>query len=123
MITRYSHPFFYSHPVIGHPTLCFHNGATDGFVWDYKTERERYTDRSETWQLVQEIHREITKDNNRLVYSHKWEVGDFIVADNLALAHQASPESQLPVSEVGLRILHRTAVEGKWRPRKDRRSG
>nr|KAG5687571.1 hypothetical protein BaRGS_022875 [Batillaria attramentaria] len=74
-------PLLYSHPVTGDPTLCFHNGATDGFVWDYKTERERYTDRSETWQLVQEIHREITKDNNRLVYSHK--VAHYVILDQL----------------------------------------
>ncbi|KAK7465206.1 hypothetical protein BaRGS_00037610, partial [Batillaria attramentaria] len=126
----YSHPvtghpnhFFYSHPVTGHPALCFHNGGTNAFVWDYGTDQERQTDARETQLLLREIHHEITKDNNRLVYSHKWKAGDFIIADNLALGHYATPESQLPVSKIGLRILHRAVVEGKWPPRKKVQTG
>ena len=44
---------------------------TGGFVWDYGTDKERQTDRRETAQILQELYQEITKDDNRLVYSHK----------------------------------------------------
>ena len=49
----------------------------------------------------------------------QWEVGDFIISDNLAVGHEATPETQRPVSEVGLRVLHRTTVQGKWKPLKE----
>ncbi|KAK7100497.1 hypothetical protein V1264_023443 [Littorina saxatilis] len=111
-------PLVYPHPVTKDPTICFHLGMTGGFVWDYGTDEERSTDRRETAQILQEMHQEITKDNSRLIHSHKWEVGDFIISDNLAVGHEATPESQLPVSKVGLRVLHRTTIKGKWIPKK-----
>ena len=46
----------------------------------------------------------------------QWQPGDFIISDNLAVGHEAAPESQLPHEQVGLRILHRTTVKGKHRP-------
>ncbi|XP_071117943.1 (R)-phenoxypropionate/alpha-ketoglutarate-dioxygenase-like [Haliotis cracherodii] len=112
------HPLIYPHPVTRHPTLCFHLGMTDSFVWDMGTDKERETDMNETVQILKEIHREITKDNRRLVYSHKWEVGDFIISDNLSVGHEATPETQHPRSEVGLRVLHRTTVKGTHEPKK-----
>ena len=39
-------------------------------------------------------------------------------ADNLALGHEASPETQLPPSRVGLRVMHRVTVAGKTPPKK-----
>ncbi|KAL8583793.1 hypothetical protein ACOMHN_036428 [Nucella lapillus] len=115
---HYQHvqPLVYPHPVTKQPTICFHLGMTGGFMWDYETDKERSTDRKETAQILKEMYAEITKDNNRLVYSHKWEVGDFIISDNLAVGHEATPETQRPVSEVGLRVLHRTTVRGTWTP-------
>jgi alpha-ketoglutarate-dependent taurine dioxygenase len=46
------------------------------------------------------------------VYRHAWQPGDFIMLDNLACAHLASPETQLPREEAGLRVLHRVVVAG-----------
>ncbi|PVD23798.1 hypothetical protein C0Q70_17072 [Pomacea canaliculata] len=62
-----------------------------------------------------------------LIYQHPvtgdpWEVGDFIISDNLAVGHEATPETQLSVEEVGLRVLHRTTVAGKWTPVKSRKT-
>ena len=48
----------------------------------------------------------------------QWQTGDFILSDNLALGHEATPETQLPVSEVGLRVLHRTTIQGTNFPSK-----
>ena len=43
----------------------------------------------------------------------QWRPGDFIISDNLAVAHEASPQTQMTVLEVGLRIMHRTTIAGK----------
>lgn len=112
------HPLIYSHPVTKKPTLCFHLGMTDAFAWDAGTDKERITEWPETKHILTEIHQEIEKNNRELVYSHKWEQGDFIISDNLAVGHEATPETQLPVSQVGLRILHRTTVKGTEKPSK-----
>lgn len=70
-------------------------------------------------RILEEIHNEIIKDDRRLIYSHKWEDGDFIISDNLAVGHEATPETQYPVSEVGLRVLHRTTIQGTNIPSKN----
>ncbi|PSN29166.1 hypothetical protein C0J52_25922 [Blattella germanica] len=58
-----------------------------------------------------------------LIYPHpltgkKWEDGDFIISDNLAVGHEATPETQLPRERVGLRVLHRTTIKGSHPPKK-----
>ncbi len=52
-------------------------------------------------------------------YWHNWEPGDFIISDNLAVGHEASPQSQFPRSQVGLRVMHRVTIAGKSKPRKN----
>ncbi len=48
----------------------------------------------------------------------QWRNGDFIITDNLAVGHKANAETQLPVEEIGLRIMHRTTIQGKHVPQK-----
>lgn len=48
----------------------------------------------------------------------QWQPGDFLISDNLAIAHLASEDTQLPVEEVGLRVMHRTIVKGTFKPSK-----
>lgn len=38
------------------------------------------------------------------------------MSDNLAVGHEASPETQLPRYLVGLRVMHRTTVAGRHVP-------
>lgn len=47
-------------------------------------------------------------DDPTVSYSHKWEEGDVVIIDNLAVAHKAAPGAHIP--DVGLRILHRTTI-------------
>ncbi|XP_072032131.1 alpha-ketoglutarate-dependent taurine dioxygenase-like [Amphiura filiformis] len=110
------HPLIYSHPRSGKKVLCFHLGMTEAFIWDKDTEDDRLTDWRETVELIKEIHHEFVKDNGAIQYSHKWEKGDFIISDNQAVGHEASPQTQYPVAEVGLRILHRTTIKGTETP-------
>lgn len=72
---------------------------------------------AETEALLGELE-QLLQENEDLVYRHEWKDGDFLITDNLALAHEATPETQLPVSQVGLRILHRTTVAGVHVPSK-----
>ncbi|XP_069128264.1 uncharacterized protein [Argopecten irradians] len=122
---------FYKHPKSPHPdvfrvsndesegcTRVGNTGMTEGFIVDKGTEKEQYTSDMETIGILKDIHKEIVKDDRRLIYSHKWEEGDFIISDNLAVGHEATPETQYPVSDVGLRILHRTTVKGTTFPSK-----
>lgn len=54
----------------------------------------------------------------RCHHMFQWSVGDFIISDNLSVAHEAAPETQLPRSEVGLRVLHRVTTKGHSPPTK-----
>eukprot|EP00914_Ancora_sagittata_P030099 GHVO01059839.1.p1 GENE.GHVO01059839.1~~GHVO01059839.1.p1 ORF type:complete len:137 (-),score=18.44 GHVO01059839.1:106-516(-) len=113
------HPMIYSHPVTGLKTLCFHLGMTDAFIWDYDSPTEsRWTKWDETKKILDEMHHEFVKNDGAIQYSHKWQDGDFIISDNLAVGHEATPQTQLPRSEVGLRVLHRTTVKGIEAPTK-----
>ena len=55
---------------------------------------------------------------NLLQYVHKWSPGDFLIADNLALGHEASPQTQLGREMVGLRVMHRVTIDGQHKPTK-----
>ncbi|XP_077981083.1 alpha-ketoglutarate-dependent taurine dioxygenase-like [Glandiceps talaboti] len=112
------HPLIYSHPETDEKTLCVHMGMTDAFIWDKGTPKERMTDWKETAELLNEINHEFIKDDKAIQYPHKWEVGDFIISDNLAVGHEAAVESQTSHKEVGLRVLHRITVAGKEVPTK-----
>lgn len=74
-----------------------------------------HQDAEESFILLEE-QRRILERSRDLAYIHDWEDGDFLITDNLALAHEAEPETQLPVSQVGLRILHRVTVAGEHAP-------
>jgi len=47
-----------------------------------------------------------------LGFCMKWQAGDFMISDNLGLAHYASDGTQADRDQVGLRILHRTTIVG-----------
>jgi len=117
------HPLIYNHPVTERETLCFHLGMTDAFAVDYDAARHkaaRVCDAEETDAILKEIHDEITSVQKAKIYHHHWEVGDFIFSDNLAVGHEATPDTQLPVAQVGLRVLHRTTIKGTVPPAKKR---
>lgn len=112
------HPLVYNHPETKLPVMNMHLGLIDCFVWDLHSENQRVTDEEETLALLKEIHHEIVKDDERLIYKHNWQEGEFVFSDNRAVGHEATPETQLPVAEVGLRILHRVTIAGKIPPSK-----
>ncbi|XP_069705019.1 alpha-ketoglutarate-dependent taurine dioxygenase-like isoform X2 [Periplaneta americana] len=112
------HPLIYPHPITGKATMCFHLGMTCNYIWDYGTPQERMTTEDEFERITRDIHHEFVKDGGKIQYSHKWQEGDFIISDNLAVGHEATPDTQLPVEIVGLRVLHRTTIKGTTPPAK-----
>uniref|UniRef100_A0A8D8VGL1 TauD/TfdA-like domain-containing protein n=1 Tax=Cacopsylla melanoneura TaxID=428564 RepID=A0A8D8VGL1_9HEMI len=112
------HPLIYSHPITKKKVLCVHLGMTSGFIYDYKTPKEREATPDEVERILTDIHHEFVKDNKKIQYVHNWEPGEFIISDNLAVAHEATEETQLPRSQVGLRVLHRVTIGGIVPPRK-----
>ena len=112
------HPLIYSHPETDKPVLCFHLGMTERFILDYKKSSEKLLSRQETEEIMDGIHHEFVKDGGAVQYRHKYEDGDFIISDNLAVGHEASPDTQRSPDEIGLRVMHRVTIAGKHKPSK-----
>ncbi|XP_046687773.1 uncharacterized protein LOC124373445, partial [Homalodisca vitripennis] len=104
--------------VAQHRYFAFHLGMTSDFIYDYGNPGERLATPQEFTRILNEIHHEFVKDNGKIQYKHNWEEGDFIISDNCAVAHEASPETQASPSQVGLRVLHRTTVHNPIPPAK-----
>ena len=114
------HPLVYSHPDTGKPVLCFHLGMTQGFIQDYNASTQRQLSDQETMEVISGIHHEFVKNDGEIQYRHKYEAGDFIISDNLAVGHEASPDTQQSPEVIGLRVMHRVTIAGKHRPQKQR---
>jgi len=112
------HPVIYRHPLTGKAVMCLHLGMTEGFILDYGTDEARATNPAVSREIMDGIHEELVKDGGALQYSHKWEAGDLVITDNLAVAHEADPDTQLPREQVGLRVMHRVTIKGKTVPEK-----
>jgi len=114
------HPFICSHPITQDPTLCFHCGEpfVETFAVDYKPP-DNYTDLydwDKTLKLLKELKAYLEAPTR--LYQHNWELGDFAIIDNLAVAHYAHPDTQADPNKDGLRVLHRTTVAGETAPAK-----
>jgi len=112
------HPVIYRHPLTGKAVMCLHLGMTEGFILDYGTDEARATNPAVSREIMDGIYEELVKDGGSLQYSHKWEPGDLVITDNLAVAHEADPDTQLPREQVGLRVMHRVTIKGKTVPEK-----
>jgi alpha-ketoglutarate-dependent taurine dioxygenase len=71
-----------------------------------------------TWNTFVQIHAAAVSALFEYKNVLQWEEGDFIISDNLAVGHEATPETQLPRDVVGLHVLHRTTIKGTVPPAK-----
>ena len=113
------HPLIYPHPKTGRPTMCVHLGMINAFAYDLdKEDRDKVQISSITGTKDILCKIQACIDEYANIYSHKWQnTGDFIISDNLAVAHQAGPISP-SVDIAGLRVLHRVTVLGTQTPSK-----
>jgi len=112
------HPLIYTHPRTNKKVMCFHLGMTADFIYDYGSPGERRANAEEYKRIINDINYEFVKNNGQIQYKHEWEKGDFIISDNCAVGHEASPETQYSRDQVGLRVLHRTTVHNPIPPAK-----
>ena len=106
------HPLLFAHPRTGAPSVTL--GKTYGSVWRGGGP-ERAADADETAATVADLRTlvdDFVASAAQPVYRHDWREGDVVLVDNLATAHLAPPDTQKPVSEIGLRVLHRVVVAG-----------
>jgi len=114
------HPLVYQHPFRNETTMLFHCGKPFVSGWYQDEEMEdgtrqvtpALTELLPSWPIQQELTREIESRLDDLGLRMKWQQGDFMINDNLGLAHYASEGTQEDPQKVGLRILHRTTVVG-----------
>jgi len=75
---------------------------------------DRDMDEHETQAVMDRIEAHIL--GKKLIYSHEWRDGDFLVLENPSLAHIAGPGSQTHASFSGLRLMRRNTVLGSHKP-------
>ena len=95
------HPAACVHPVTGEPALYLgrrRNSYVEGLP---PAESDALLD--ELWQFV---------DSPEFIYQHHWRVGDLVVWDNRSTMHRRDP-----FDNASRRVMHRTQIKGKIRPR------
>lgn len=110
------HPLVYQHPFRNETTMLFHCGRPFVRGWFQDEEdgsgRVNVAQLLPSWSIQQELTNEIESRLDDLGLRMKWQKGDFMINDNLGLAHYASEGTQEDPEKVGLRILHRTTIVG-----------
>mmetsp|Transcript_7460 Transcript_7460/g.4419 ORF Transcript_7460/g.4419 Transcript_7460/m.4419 type:complete len:153 (+) Transcript_7460:1-459(+) len=120
------HPLVYRHPFRDETTMIFHCGAP--FVQGWYQDEENLnvkgyhnganTNRVDVSTLIpariiqNQLTEAIESKLDEIGFRMKWEKGDFILCDNLGLAHYATEGTQECSRVVGLRVLHRTTIVG-----------
>lgn len=126
------HPLVYQHPFRPNKetTMIFHCGRpfVEGWFQDAALSQTNTTDdinhnenilnRVNTAKLIpaakvqKKITEAIESNLDKIGLRMKWEEGDFMISDNLGLAHYASDGTQDSSHVAGLRVLHRTTIVG-----------
>jgi taurine dioxygenase len=111
------HPLVHEHPISGRKSVYLHLGMT-GAVLEMAKGIDEVKSLSDLRLLDEGEMRGLFNRYNGLLedfahrVDHRYEEGDCIFIDNLAIAHRASPEALSAPETQGLRILHRTTVAG-----------
>jgi len=95
------HPAVCEHPITGEPALYLgrrRNSYVEGLT---PAQSDALLD--ELWTFV---------DKPEFAYAHRWRVGDLVLWDNRSTMHRRDP-----FDNASRRIMHRTQIKGKWRPR------
>jgi taurine dioxygenase len=108
------HPLVCQHPFRNEVTMLFHCGEPFVRGWLEEDENKEIDSTSmvEAALVQRELTSEIESKFDTFGLRMKWDVGDFMINDNLGLAHYATQGTQGDWREVGLRILHRTTIVG-----------
>ena len=108
------HPVVHVHPLSGRKSAWLHLGMT-GAVFEKLPDRDgfRLLDADELRRLCHEYNDLLDAGlDDGYAITYEYRERDCVFVDNLAVAHRAAPEAHRPVSEQGLRIMHRSTVRG-----------
>jgi len=95
------HPAVCVHPITGEPALYLgrrRNSCVEGLP---PAQSDALLD--ELWRFV---------DSPEFFYEHHWRVGDLVLWDNRSTMHRRDP-----FDNTTRRVMHRTQIKGKWRPK------
>jgi alpha-ketoglutarate-dependent taurine dioxygenase len=95
------HPAVCSHPVTGAPSLYL-GRRRNSYVEGLSSE--------DSEALLDQLWRHIA--NPDFAYQHRWRVGDLLLWDNRSTMHRRDP-----FDENARRVMHRTQIKGKLKPR------
>jgi len=110
------HPLVHDHPISGRRSVYLHLGMTGGVM-------EKLEGKDQFRLLAEEeltalfngyndlLNNGLPENGGEYAISYKYQEGDCIFIDNLAIAHKASPQAHDDPQKQGLRILHRTTVK------------
>lgn len=115
-VTGLEHPLLFTHPLTGRALLL--SGGWRGVLRLDRTAQpdagvQKRALRGDELRHVKRTVQELLSACDDCVYAHRWQAGDVIVTDNLAVMHRAEAGAGLPPSVLGgLRVLHRVTVAG-----------
>jgi taurine dioxygenase len=108
------HPLVHEHPISGRKSVWLHLGMT-GAVIEKRSKEEgfRLLDADELKQLCHQYNALLNQGFKKgYTIAYEYEENDCVFIDNLAVAHRASESAHMPAEKQGLRIMHRSTVQG-----------
>lgn len=109
----------HEHSISGRKSIWLHLGMTGAVIRrDPQNNSYRVLEKDEMTQLFNDyndlLNVGLPENGGDWTISYPYQEGDCIFIDNLAIAHRASAAAHEGTKKRGLRILHRTTVEGMY---------
>lgn len=108
------HPVVHEHPITKRKCVWLHLGMTGAVIEKLPGEDGfRLLSADEMKTLCHQYNDVLNaglEDGYAALY--EYQANDCVFVDNWAVAHRAAPEAHLPVAQQGLRIMHRSTVQG-----------
>jgi taurine dioxygenase len=95
------HPAACVHPATGVPALYL--GRRRNSYIEGLSREQSDTLLDQLWSFA---------ERPEFVYAHRWRVGDLVLWDNRSTMHRRDP-----FDSTSRRVMHRTQIKGKWKPR------
>jgi len=99
-------------PGAWHPAVCRHPLSGEAVLY-LGRRRNSYIEAlspAESEALLDELWAHAAKPEH--LYEHRWRVGDLVLWDNRSTMHRRDP-----FDNAARRVMHRTQIKGKWKPR------
>ncbi|MEQ8585706.1 MAG: TauD/TfdA family dioxygenase [Thalassobaculaceae bacterium] len=108
------HPLVHTHPITGRRCIWLHLGMTGAVIEKHPHEEGfRLLDSDDLTELCRRYNDVLDAGlTDGYTVAYEYRENDCVFVDNWAVAHRAAPEAHLPADAQGLRIMHRSTVQG-----------